>query len=501
MLAYNLPMQTIPREIYLAKQVRELDRIAIEEFNVPSFTLMQRAGAAAFEVIQQNWPNTQHMIVLAGTGNNGGDGYVIANLALSAKMQVAVVQVGNHSKLRGDAKKAHDLYIENGGIYTVFDGQSLPDCNLIVDALLGTGLSRQVKDEFATAIRLVNEHNAPVLSADIPSGLDANRGFPLGIAIKADATVTFVGMKLGLVTGVGHSYSGKVYFSDLQIPKEVYQSMSATCQNINLTELYSLLGERHSYAHKGDFGHVLLIGGNEGMAGSVMLAAEAAARTGSGLVSVATTVQHAGIAINSCREMMVHGVEDIHDLDSLLKRATVLAVGPGLGQNKWAKNLFARILEFNMPIVLDADALNLLAKDPLQKQSWILSPHPGEAARLLKTTTRDIQHQRLESVQALQQQYGGVCVLKGSGTLVASHKQVSICTAGNPGMASGGMGDVLTGIIAGLLAQGLNLYDAARFGVQLHAQSADIAAQDGMRGMLASDLFVPLRKLVNASCN
>ena len=501
MLTYNLSMNTIPREFYLANQVRELDRIAIEELNVPSFTLMQRAGAAAFEVIQQNWPNTQHMIVLAGTGNNGGDGYVIANLALSVKIQVAVVQVGNHSKLRGDAKKAHDLYIENGGICTVFDGQSLPDCDLIVDAILGTGLTRQVKDEYEAVIRLINEQNTPVLSADIPSGLDANRGFPLGVAVIADVTVTFVGMKLGLVTGVGQSYTGKIYFSDLQIPKEVYQLMSATCQNINLAEVYSLLGERHMNAHKGDFGHVLLIGGNEGLAGSVMLAAEAAARTGSGLVSVATTPQHASIAINSCREIMVHGVKDIQDLDSLLKRATVLAVGPGLGQNEWAKKLFARILEFNMPIVLDADALNLLAKDPLQKQSWILTPHPGEAARLLKTTTREIQQQRLESAQALQQRYGGVCILKGSGTLVASHQQVSICTTGNPGMASGGMGDVLTGIIAGLLAQGLNLYDAARFGVQLHAQSADIAAQDGMRGMLASDLFVPLRKLVNAVCN
>ncbi len=498
-LTYSLAMYTLPQEIYLTQQVRELDRIAIEEFKVASFSLMKRAGVAAFKVIQQDWPMAEHLLVLVGTGNNGGDGYIIANLAWLANKQVTVIQVGDHSKLMGDAKKAYDEYIENGGVCSIFDAQSLPSCDLIVDALLGSGLARPVKGEFEAVIRLINEHAAPVLSADIPSGLDANRGIPLGIAVIANVTVTFVGMKLGLVIGTGRNYSGKVIFNNLQIPNEVYALMSATCHNIKLAELHSLLGKRNADAHKGDFGHVLVIGGNAGMAGSVMLAAEAAARTGCGLVSVATISQHVGAALATCREMMVAGVEDVRDLDPLLKRATVVAVGPGLGQNQWAKNLFARIIEFDLPMVVDADALNLLAKDPLRKPSWVLTPHSGEAARLLKTTTHEIQQQRLESAQAIQQQYGGVCVLKGSGTLVASPDQISICTAGNPGMASGGMGDVLTGIIAGLLAQGLALNDAARFGVQLHAQSADLAAQDGMRGMLASDLFSPLRKLVNAS--
>ena len=501
LFTYNLSMLSMPKDIYITNQVRELDRIAIEEFKVPGFTLMQRAGEAGFELIQQNWPEAQRIIVLAGAGNNGGDGYVVANLAQSANLQVEVIQVGNHSKLGGDAKQAHDLYVENGGKYLAFEGQLLPDCDLIVDALLGTGLTRQVRNEFAVIIHLINEHLAPVLSVDVPSGLDADRGIPLGIAVIANATATFVGMKLGLLTAAGRKYSGNIHFNNLQIPKEVYQSMPSTCHSINLTELHSRLGERAADAHKGDFGHALIIGGNEGMAGSVMLAAQAAARTGCGLVSVATIMQHAGMATNSCREIMVHGVRDAHDLSPLLKRATVVALGPGLGQNQWAKNLFARILEFDLPLVVDADALNLLAKEPLQKHSWILTPHPGEAARLLKTTTGEVQQQRLESTQALQKKYGGICVLKGSGTLVASQDQVSICTAGNPGMASGGMGDVLTGIIAGLIAQKLNFYDAARFGVQLHAQSADIAAQDGMRGMLASDLFAPLRELVNASCN
>jgi len=304
-------------------------------------------------------------------------------------------------------------------------------------------------------------------------------------------------MKLGLLTAMGPKYSGNIVFDHLQIPSEVYKSMPPTCQTVQLSELHNLLGKRKTDAHKGDFGHVLIIGGNKGMAGSVMLAAEAAARTGSGLVSVATRDGHASNVSTSCREVMVHGVTQAKDLETLIKSATVVVIGPGLGQDQWARDLFSRLLQFDLPMVIDADALNLLAKDAVQKQSWVLTPHPGEAARLLNSTTKNIQAERLPSAHKVQQEYGGVCVLKGSGTLITDGGQNAICTAGNPGMASGGMGDVLTGIIAGLLAQKLNLYDAARLGVQVHAQSADLAAQDGERGMIASDLFSPLRKLVN----
>ena len=495
-------MSETKNQIYLRDQVRELDRTAIEEFNIPSFTLMQRAAKATFNEIRQAWPNANHIIVLAGTGNNGGDGYVIASLALAAKFKVEVIQVGDHSKLQGDAKKAHELFVENSGHCVAFDEKAFSNCDVIIDALLGTGLTRTVRGSYANAIELANQHSAPILSVDIPSGLNANSGCPLGVAIQAETTVTFVGMKLGLLTASGREYSGKIIFNHLQIPKEVYRSMSATCQSIQLSDLQYKLGKRNADAHKGDFGHVLIIGGNSGMAGSAMLAAEAAARTGSGLVSVATLPQHATAALQSCREIMVHGVSSVKELNPLLKQATVVAIGPGLGQDSWAKKILARIFEFDIPMVVDADALNLLAGEPMQKKSWVLTPHPGEAARLLKSTTKEVQENRLQSVQALQQQYGGVAVLKGSGTLItgglATEEETSICTAGNPGMATGGMGDVLTGIIVGLIAQGLSGYEAACFGVQLHAQSADLAAEDGMRGMLATDLFVPLRQLINS---
>lgn len=499
-------MSSIENNIYLTQQVRKLDRIAIEEFNIPSFTLMQRAADAAFKEIQLTWPNTDHITVLVGTGNNGGDGYLIAALAIAEKFKVRLIQVGDHTKLKNDAKKAHDLFVEKGGVYEAFDRKAFLSCDvianaIIVDALLGTGLTRLVAGDYAAAIEMANQHAGPILSVDIPSGLNADTGCPMGISIRADTTVTFVGMKLGLLTASGREYSGKIIFDSLQIPKEVYQSMTATCQSIELKQMHALLGKRNADAHKGDFGHVLVIGGNVGMAGAAMLAAQAAARTGSGLVSVATLPQHATAALQTCPEIMVHAVASVKELNPLLKQASVIAIGPGLGQDAWAKSLLSRILEFDAPMVVDADALNLLAAEPVLKKSWVLTPHPGEAARLLKSSTQEVRENRLQSVQAIQKQYGGVAVLKGSGSLVASgaanDSEVSICTAGNPGMATGGMGDVLTGVIAGLLAQGLSSYDAARFAVQLHAQSADLAAQQGKRGMLASDLFAPLRKLVN----
>ena len=475
-----------------------MDRMAIGKCGIPGYTLMQRAGQAAFELVRTTWPNAKDFVVMAGPGNNGGDGYIIARLARSAGMQASVLQLGDHSGLSGDAGRARDEFLEHGGQCTVFAGQqALPECDLVIDALLGSGLTRVVEGEFAAAIQAMNAQPAPILSVDVPSGLDADRGMALGEAVFARATITFVGMKLGLVTGAGRRHAGSIFFDDLQIPDEVSQAIAAGCHRVTLEGLHGLLGVRPPDAHKGDFGHVLLVGGNVGMAGSVRLAAQAAARVGSGLVSVATVPQHASQISAACPEVMAHGVGNRRELDALIRRATAVAIGPGLGQDPWARELLARVLELDLPTVADADALNLLALDPVRKESWVLTPHPGEAARLSKSSTREIQQDRLERVQALQKQYGGVCVLKGSGTLVASEDQVSVCTAGNPGMASGGMGDVLTGIIAGLLAQGLGLYDAARFGVQLHAQSADMAAQHGQRGLLASDLFSPLRTLVN----
>ncbi|MBI5461258.1 MAG: NAD(P)H-hydrate dehydratase [Gammaproteobacteria bacterium] len=260
-----------------------------------------------------------------------------------------------------------------------------------------------------------------------------------------------------------------------------------------------LPGARARDAHKGDFGHVLVIGGQPGMSGAARLAGEAAARVGAGLVSIATHPQHAAVLNNGRPELMCHAVANAETLKPVLERASVLAVGPGLGQSDWARGLLATVWDTDVPMIVDADALNLLAQEPMRRDRWVLTPHPGEAARLLGCSTAEVQADRLAAVRHIQARYGGVAVLKGAGSLIADGSHCRVCSAGNPGMASGGMGDVLTGVIAGLYAQGLSLTESAAAGVLLHALAADSAAQrDGERGLLASDLLPELRRWVNA---
>ncbi len=268
---------------------------------------------------------------------------------------------------------------------------------------------------------------------------------------------------------------------------------------IQLNNLKCLLAPRPRDAHKGLFGHVLIVGGNDGMAGAARLAAESALRIGAGLVSVATKKDHIAAIVSECPEIMGQGVKGARDLKALISKATVIVVGTGLGQTSWSQQLFKRVLTTSLPKVLDADALNLLAKHAKKSEQWILTPHPGEAARLLNCTIKEVQADRIKAVTALQAQYGGVVVLKGAGSLICSANSLSICDLGNPGMASGGMGDVLSGVIGGLLAQHLTLQQAAECGVYLHACAGDlVAAQQGERGLLASDLMPYLRDLVNA---
>jgi hydroxyethylthiazole kinase-like uncharacterized protein yjeF len=258
------------------------------------------------------------------------------------------------------------------------------------------------------------------------------------------------------------------------------------------------LPRRHRYAHKGNCGHVLIVGGELGYSGAAIMAGEAALRVGSGLVSIATRAGHAGLLNLNRPELMCHGVETPEQLSALLDKVDAVVVGPGLRQTDWAKALFHTAISAGKPTVVDADGLNLLAAAPTAKPHWILTPHPGEGARLLNCATAAIQHDRFAAVLSLQANYGGVAVLKGAGTLIASEHQLAVSNTGNPGMASGGMGDVLSGVIAGLLAQGLSLRDAAQQGVYLHGLAADLAAEkDGERGLLASDLMPYLRQLVN----
>lgn len=489
----------LPYALYRAAQVRELDRIAIQDFGIPGIELMERAGAAALARLRELWPDARDVTVLAGLGNNGGDGFVVARLARAAGLQARVLQLGDAATVRGDAATNLQRYVEEGGDLQPF--QRLPRrTDVIVDALLGTGLDRPVEGGLARAIEAANDHAAPVLALDIPSGLGADTGAVLGSAIRARATVTFIALKQGLFTGEGPDRCGRVMFEGLDVPAGVYGWQLLSARRIDWLRFAEVVVPRRRTAHKGSFGHVLVVGGDVGYSGAARLAGEAAARAGAGLVSVATHPAHAAVLNLGRPELMCRGVEDPRDLAPLVERATVVAVGPGLGRGPWGRALLEAALQVPRPLVLDADALNLLTERPLRRDDWVLTPHPAEAARLLGVTTAEVQADRYAAAAALQARYGGVVVLKGPGTVVqgSGTRPPAVCTDGNPGMASGGMGDVLTGVIAGLVAQRYVPEDAAEMGVCVHGAAGDRAAEDGgERGMLASDLYGPLRWLLN----
>lgn len=488
----------LPHALYRAAQVRELDRTAIEDQGIPGAELMERAGRAAYGYLRARWPQARAITVLCGVGNNGGDGYVLARLARKDGLDVRLLQMGDSSRLRGDALVMAAAFRESGGVVSLFS--DLPRrTDLIVDALLGTGLEREVRGDWAAAIRAANAHRAPVLAIDIPTGLHADTGRILGAAMHAAATVCFIGLKQGMFTASGPDCCGEIHFDALQVPAVIYSREILSARRMTWETFRGLLGRRRRDAHKGDFGHLLVVGGAPGYSGAARLAGEAALRAGTGLVTVASHPDHAPYLNLSRPELMCRGVADPSDLDPLLARATVIALGPGLGQAEWGKALFQKVLETDRPLVLDADGLNLLAASPREQGNWVLTPHPGEAGRLLGEGTAQIQADRFATVRRLQQRYGGVAVLKGAGTLVCglSHKPPGVCDGGNPGMASGGTGDVLTGVIAGLIAQGLSPEDAAACGVCLHAAAGDAAAERGERGLLASDLIDNLRPLLN----
>ncbi|MFK8066744.1 MAG: NAD(P)H-hydrate dehydratase [Gammaproteobacteria bacterium] len=488
----------LPRNLYTSSQVRELDRQAIEEQGLEGLSLMEAAGQAAFNLLNELWPDAWRIVIVCGTGNNGGDGYVISRLAQQGDKNVALLQVGDHENLQGDAKACAEKSAEAGIKHEAFSVEKLEQADVIIDAIFGTGLDRNIEGEYFDVINAINNSSAPILAIDIPTGLNADTGSVMGAAIEAQATISFIGAKQGLLTGEGATYSGDVYFDDLKVPDEVYESVPVSCSRVDLLTQKSTLDSRKATGHKGQYGHTLIVGGDHGFAGAVRMAAEAAARSGSGLVSLATRERHATQIAMSRPELMAHSVERSNTLLSLINRATVVAIGPGLGQDKWGQEMLGAVLESTLPLIVDADALNLIAQDPVYRENWVLTPHPGEAARMLDCSIAEIQQDRFAAVTELQQKYGGVIVLKGSGTLITSEKtDISLCTQGNPGMATGGMGDVLTGVIAGLVAQGLDLFTASQTGVCVHANAADLAAKNGQRGMLALDLMPEIRASVN----
>lgn len=489
--------EQLPYALYTAAQVRALDQAAIAS-HCPGAELMQRAGQAAYDLLRRRWPAARRLSVLCGPGNNGGDGYVLARLAQGDGLEVRVLQLGDESRLSPEATQMREAWRQSGGSGAAF--RELPrNTDLIVDALLGIGLERPLAGDWAAAVQAVNAQRAPVLAIDIPSGLHADTGRVLGYAVRATATLSFIGLKQGLFTGAGPEYGGEIHFASLGIPASLYGREILAARRLDWAKIACQVPRRPRDAHKGDLGHVLVVGGASGFSGAARLAGEGALRAGAGLVSVATHPAHAAVLNLGRPELMVAAVTTPGDLAPLLARATVVAIGPGLGQGPWGRELLPPVLAAGKPLVLDADALNWLAQHAMRREDWVLTPHPGEAARLLGCSPAEVQADRFSAVRRLRDAFGGTLVLKGAGTLVmgAGRRPPGVCSQGNPGMASGGSGDVLTGMVAAFLARGLAAEDAAEAAVCLHAAAGDAAARAGEQGMLASDLIAAIRPTLN----
>jgi hydroxyethylthiazole kinase-like uncharacterized protein yjeF len=493
---YNGVMAAVDHKLYTAEQVRGIDYTAIHELDIAGYELMCRAGRAVVDEARKYLPSASHWLVMCGPGNNGGDGYVVARLAVAAGVRVTVCSLIDPGQLKGDAALASADWQAAGGEVVDWPLPGGGSYDLALDALLGTGIDREVGGVFRQAIDYLNQLSCPKFAIDIPSGLNADTGCIMGCAVQAQNTVTFVGRKRGMYTADGPECCGLIAFDDLAIPAQAadkYSGHSGTLLSSDF--LIEILSPRLRNSHKGSFGHVLAVGGIKGMSGAVRLCGEAALRSGAGRVTLATDPAHAALINLSRPELMVKAIDDGAELQSLLSDEFVVAVGPGLGDVAWSESLLQTCLGSEARLVVDADGLNLLAKlsqqKPFERENWILTPHPAEAARLLACKVSEIQQDRVLAATTIADRFNACVILKGCGTIVAEPSGVyAICPYGNPGMATAGSGDVLTGIIAALLGQGLSCFDAAKSGVLAHAIAGDFAAEDmGEMALLAGDII------------
>ncbi|MGH8138301.1 MAG: NAD(P)H-hydrate dehydratase [Steroidobacteraceae bacterium] len=489
----------LPIALYSTAQVRALDAHAIDTLGIPGYTLMKRAGEAALRYLRTRWPTAHRIVIVCGGGNNSGDGYVLARFAQAAGLTVAVLAAVATEKLHGDARQACEDFKASEGHLRAFSPELLRDGEVIVDALLGTGLQGTVRRDLERVIGQINGAGRPVLALDVPSGLNSDTGVPLGETVRADCTVTFVGLKTGLFIADGPEFAGTVFFDDLEVTPAQSAGFEPRLERIMESEVLRALPRRRRSSNKGDFGRVLIVGSGTGMPGAARLAGEACLRVGAGLVTVAVAPENVPAIAAGRPELICLPLTGEAGLAEAMDRADVVAIGPGLGRTDWARRSMAAVLSCGKPLVVDADALNLVAEAGARaRDNWILTPHPGEAGRLLGIRTDEVQSDRLAALKLLVDRYRGTVVLKGAGTLVGTAGRTpGLCERGNPGMATAGTGDVLTGAIAGILAQCRDIWLAARVGVLVHAMAGDAAARAGERGLLASDVARELHNCVN----
>jgi len=484
----------LPDALYNAAQVRDLDTRLIAA-GTSGLELMQRAAHATWRALRRHWPDARELTVLAGHGNNAGDGYLVATLAQRAGWQVSVLAVGDPSRLIGDASQAHAEAV-TAGVNIKDWSPEQPLSGILLDALLGTGLHGAVREPYLSAINTINASKLPVAAVDIPSGLCTDTGKTLGVAVQAQLTVTFIGLKLGLFTGDAPDLVGELVFDDLQADPAIVGQTLVSAKRLDTFNLPHLT-PRPAAAHKGMFGRILVIGGDHGFGGAALMSAESALRSGAGMVTLATRSEHVAAALTRIPEVMSAGISSANQLQALIEPTAVLVVGPGLSQASWGRSLLSAAANARRPQVWDADALNLLAAGfvALPADS-VITPHPGEAARLLGISTQEVQSDRPAAAHALAQRYRAVVVLKGAGSLIADvDGRLALCDRGHPAMATGGLGDVLAGVIGALMAQKLSAFEAACLAVWLHASAGEREGIWG-RGLAATDLIPAIRQLL-----
>jgi NAD(P)H-hydrate epimerase len=501
-MSHFLSDSQLQDNLYSANTVRKIDQSAIAELNNNALKLMSRAGMAAFDELVEAFGQPSLITVFCGSGNNAGDGYILAARAAQKCIPVQVIELSDTKKLSDETLQARQYAKDNKVSITEFNAKQVIEEGVVVDCLLGIGYKGKLRKPFDQAIELINAAQLPVLSMDIPSGLNADTGAVQDNAVSADLTVTFVAAKQGLFTAKGPALCGEVIYHSLDISEHIFAQYQPTAKLLDLFELLELMPQFVGDEYKSIRGHCMVIGGDHGYGGAASIAAEASVRAGSGLTSVATQPQHVPNILARRPEIMACGVTSGQQLEPWLDKPSVLVIGPGLGRSSWSEQLLQKAVASGLPMVLDADALNIVADGRVVKttdHSWVLTPHAGEAASLLGTSVAEVEADRFAAVQQLQRKYNAVVLLKGPGTLIAGDNQITkICPYGNPGMATAGMGDLLSGIIGSLIAQGLSLQDATELGCCLHSAAADRLVDDaGYRGVAATDLLPYLQELLN----
>lgn len=486
----------LPHQVYTPQQVRTYEPIAAKHCGVSMLELMARAGVSVADWLKAHFTSKHKVLVVTGIGNNAGDGFVVANELMQAGYEVSVWPLFSMQSLQGDSLVMAKEYQQNQGHFE--RAPTVSDFDIIVDAVFGSGMTRPFDEQIANHFAALNRAAAIRVSIDVPSGVNAHSGQVYEHAFNAHHTLTLIALKQGMLSGKAKIQCGTLWFNGLGVADEFNHLCSTQVKRAQYDTMMAKRPIRHAHSHKGDAGHVLVIAGDEGMAGAARLAAEAALRSGAGLVSVATRKRNVSSVINGRYELMVHGVEDATQLTPLLSKADVVVIGPGLGQMAWGQSMWQCVLNSsaNLAKVVDADALNLLAKKPKALANAVITPHPKEAARLLASSAVEVEQNRFEALEKLQKKYNATVLLKGPGSLIGHESRVTINSSGNNALSSAGMGDVLAGVIGALIAQGCSPFEAASLAAYVHGLSAEQLSEQGSKGLLASDLFTQIQAIL-----